>query len=98
MTVNPLTPWIESLDACNTAQDFAMWLLAAPYSQLMTYEFTIRNRLRAKGYLYGVDYLDELLATLRRERDQGRLQSDFLATFEDELTWAVDGDPGPAGL
>lgn len=96
MTVNPLTPWIESLDACNTPQDFAMWLLAAPYSQLMTYEFAIRNRLRTKGYHYGVDYLDEVLGALRRERCRGEMTADFMADFEEQLDAVANGESDTA--
>lgn len=71
MTVNPLTPWIEQLDNCRTDAERARWLLTAPYSQLMTYEFAIRNRLRLARFQLGINYLDGMLEFLRSERVVG---------------------------
>lgn len=71
MTVNPLLPIIEELADARSDASRAAWLLACPLSVLMTYEFTIANRLRGKNFLEGVDYLECELATIRSVRVSG---------------------------
>lgn len=59
---------IEQLHNCRTHQECARWLLTCPLSLLMKYEMTIKNRLRTRGFLVGVEYLEHLLASLRARR------------------------------
>ena len=71
MQQNALLPIIEELaDAPNHAAR-AIWLLSCPLAILMTYQTTIRARLRNAGFLEGVDYLDIELATMRSVRHGG---------------------------
>lgn len=65
-----LLPIIEELaDAPdNTAR--ARWLLACPFSIMLTYDMTIRNRLRHAGFLAGVEYVDAIGVVMRSTRDE----------------------------
>lgn len=69
--MNPLLPIIEELDEAEDDAERAVWLLAAPVSVLLKYEMTIRNRLRSKGFLAGVEYLDCEIAMARAVRKDG---------------------------
>jgi len=62
---------IEQLQNCQTHQECAQWLLTCPYSKLMTYEMAIRARLRTRGFLEGIEYLDKELRRLRAPRWDG---------------------------
>lgn len=62
---------IEQLQNCRTHQECAQWLLTCPLSKLMTYEQTIKAKLRTRGFLIGVEHLDHLLAQLRAPRVNG---------------------------
>lgn len=62
---------IEQLANCRTHQECAQWLLTCPLSKLMTYEQTIKAKLRTRGFLIGVEYLDHELVSLRLPRIDG---------------------------
>lgn len=64
---------IEQLQNCRTHQDCARWLLTCPLSKLMTYEMTIKTRLRERGFLVGVEYLDHQLRMLRAPCRDGHM-------------------------
>lgn len=66
--MSDLLPIIEQLADAPDDATRADWLLRCPLSLLMTYEFTIRNRLRAAGFAGGIDYLDQVLSVLRSVR------------------------------
>ena len=67
---NQLLPIIEELaDAADHAAR-ARWLLACPFSIMLTYDMTIRNRLRHAGFLAGVEYVDAIGVVLRSTRDE----------------------------
>lgn len=59
---------IEQLHNCRTHQECAAWLLVCPLSKLMTYEMAIKARLRTRGFLIGIDYMDKLLWSMRQPR------------------------------
>jgi hypothetical protein len=61
-------PRIEKLDAAQTREERAAWLLTCPLDVLLSCEMTIRNRLLNARFKEGLDYLDAELADLRRER------------------------------
>ncbi|MFN7124653.1 MAG: hypothetical protein ACK4M8_02140 [Allorhizobium sp.] len=65
---------IEQLANCRTHQECAHWLLTCPLSKLMTYEGTIRARLRTRGFLVGIEHLDHQLAMLRAPRVGGYME------------------------
>ncbi|MDO5895107.1 hypothetical protein [Agrobacterium sp. Azo12] len=72
-----LIPHIERLDAAQSREERAAWLLSCPLDTLLSCEMTIRNRLLNARFREGLDYLDAELADLRRERpaDGGRFCS-----------------------
>ncbi|MFD1328277.1 hypothetical protein [Mycoplana ramosa] len=53
-----LLPIIEELANARSDAERARWLLRCPPGYLGKYEMTIRNRLRAAGFLAGVAYLE----------------------------------------
>lgn len=76
MERNALLPIIEELaDAPNHAAR-ADWLLSCPLAILMTYQTTIRARLRNAGFLDGVEYLEVELARMRSVRGLGSFMMD----------------------
>ncbi|WP_311273523.1 MULTISPECIES: hypothetical protein [unclassified Rhizobium] len=62
-------PRIEKLEAAQTREERAAWLLTCPLDVLLSCEMTIRNRLLNARFNEGLDYLDAELVDLRRERD-----------------------------
>lgn len=72
--MNELLPIIEELANTRTDAERARWLLRCPPGYLGKYEATIRGRLRAAGFLRGVDYLEtERLVIWMPRRDDGTL-------------------------
>lgn len=69
--MNPLLPIIEELADAADHTARAKWLLACPLSILMTYQTTIRNRLRHALFSDGVAYLEAELAMARQVRKAG---------------------------
>lgn len=76
---------IEQLQNCRTHQECAQWLLTCPLSKLMTYEMTIKAKLRTRGFLIGVEHLDHLLAELRAPRVNGWMVSPLNAAAVTEI-------------
>jgi hypothetical protein len=72
--MNILIPHMEKLDAAQSREERAVWLLSCPLDILLSCEMTIRNRLLNARFREGLYYLDAELADLRRERpaDGGR--------------------------
>ena len=72
--MNLLIPHMERLDAAQSREERAAWLLSCPLDILLSCEMTIRNRLLNARFREGIDYLEAELADLRRERpaDGGR--------------------------
>lgn len=65
-----LLPIIEELASAASHAERARWLLTAPLSVLVTYAFTINNRLLNAHFPDGVAYLDcELVAARARRAD-----------------------------
>lgn len=73
---NALLPIIEELAGAPNDAARATWLLSCPLAILMTYQTTIRARLRNAGFLYGVDYLEVELARMRSVRSHGSFMMD----------------------
>ncbi|WP_157928857.1 hypothetical protein [Pararhizobium haloflavum] len=85
-----LLPIIEQLSDADSDQARADWLRRCPLSILMTYDFTIRNRLQVAGFLAGVDYLDGVLTVMRSVRNaHGLFDGEFYDKIHVDLAIAV---------
>lgn len=71
--MNALMPIIEELEDAADDAARARWLLSCPLLYLLKYQDTIRNRLRIRGFLAGVDYLDAEIVRMRAVRRMGEL-------------------------
>ena len=69
-SISRLLPVIAELTAACTDSERSAWLLAVPYSVLLTYQRTIRDRLTVADFAAGLLYLDTCLALLRSVRTQ----------------------------
>lgn len=63
-----IIPRIEQLEAAQTREERAAWLLTCPLDIMLSCEMTIRNRLLNARFREGLDYLEIELTDLRRER------------------------------
>ncbi|WP_288430224.1 hypothetical protein [uncultured Agrobacterium sp.] len=63
-----IIPLIEGLEAAQSREERAAWLLRCPLGVLLSCEMTIRNRLLNARFKEGIEYLEAELADLRRVR------------------------------
>ncbi len=63
-----IIPRIEQLEAAQTREERAAWLLTCPLDIMLSCEMTIRNRLLNARFREGLEYLEIELTDLRRER------------------------------
>ncbi|WP_099864710.1 hypothetical protein [Pararhizobium haloflavum] len=86
-----LLPIIEQLSDAENDAVRADWLMRCPLSILITYDFTIRNRLQVAGFHAGVAYLDSVLTVMRGVRNaDGDFCGDLYDIAHAELARAVD--------
>lgn len=95
--MNALLPIIEELASAHDHAERAEWLLTAPLSVLVTYQFTIRNRLQNGFFAEGVAYLDAELVAARATRRDGLavkdnpLRGPMLAIMQGRVFEGTDG-------